>query len=100
MIVTHIFLLKSLNSFVGIKYVILQNVSPNKIKNIGSKPVNKTLNMPIFGVVVMALESFRNQSNDINASVVVPIFSAGNNTSDKDDGNFRLNDIAAVSSWR
>ena len=78
MIVMQMFRLMSLNMLVGIIYEILQKVRPNNIKNIGSRPVNSTLNIGMFGVIVITFESLTNQSNDKKASEDVPIFSAGN----------------------
>ena len=74
--------------------------SPTNRRKIGSSPVKNTLKIAIFGVNVITFESDKNQSNDKKASVDEPTFSAGRKASDKADGNFKLNDIAAVISWK
>ena len=89
---------KNASDDVPIFWLITQ--MPIKIRAIGSNPVKITLNIAMLGAITSTLESLINQSNDKNASDDVPIFCAGNSAWVNDFGNFKLNDIAAVSSWK
>ena len=71
-----------------------------KIKNIGSIAVSSILKIELDGANIKVSVSDTKQSNDKNTSDDDPIRLAGSNASVIASGNLRLNDIAAVNSWR